>query len=176
MLRKDIAETRAWDSSNNDYKNSDIQAYLNGDWTSRYEAGILSQIKEVKIPYIDGVGDDGIVASGANGLSRKVFLLSLLETGGSGNAYVDGAKLSYFEYGETSSANAKRQATLDGHLGFWWTRTASYMDDNNIYSVNAMGNFVYEYCDEEYTGVRPALILPSTALVDQDLNLIEEVS
>ena len=107
VLRKDIAENRAWDSSNDDYKNSDIQAYLNGSWLSRYSAGVLSQIKQVKIPYVNGTGGSP-VASGATGLSCKIFLLSGYEVGfsTSDSSYFprDGAKLSYFSSGTGSAA------------------------------------------------------------------------
>ena len=182
VLRKDIAENRAWDSSDNNYKNSDIQAYLNGSWVSRYSAGVLSQIKQVKIPYVNGTGSGGSVASGANGLSCKIFLLSGYELGWttSDHSYFprDGAKLSYFDSGTSSSANNKRIANYNGSATGWWLRSPNTDGTNGAYSVwsvNSGGDCDYRRCSGTY-GVRPALVLPSTALVDQDLNLIEEVS
>ena len=178
VLRKDIAENRKWDSSNNDYKNSDIHAYLNGSWTSRYSAGVLSQIKQVKIPYVNGMGSGGSVASGANGLSCKIFLLSGYELGWttSDNSYFprDGAKLSYFSSGTSSSANNKRIANYNGSATKWWLRSPD-PSASSVWAVYANGNYDSWNCNDTY-GVRPALVLPSTALVDQDLNLIEEVS
>lgn len=165
VLRKDIAENRIWDSSDNDYKNSDIHAYLNGSWTSRYSAGVLSQIKQVKIPYVNGTGLLGdSVASGANGLSCKIFLLSGYEVGFSTSDTShfprDGAKLSYFRSGPGTSANS------------WWLRSPSTGSTDYVWSVYSNGS--YRSRLHIYTcGVRPALVLPSTALVDQDLNLIE---
>lgn len=177
VLRKDIAESRAWDSSNSDYKNSDIQAYLNGSWLSRYSAGVLSQIKQVKIPYVNGTGSDGSVASGANGLSCKIFLLSGYEVGfsTSDNSSFphDGAKLSYFSSGTSSAANNKRIANYNGSAAYWWLRSP---DTNRIYHVwlvRSDGNCGSLNVYSHSYGVRPALVLPSTALVDQDLNLIE---
>ena len=176
VLRKDIAENRAWDSTNNDYKNSDIHAYLNGNWTSRYEAGILSQIKQVKIPYQNGTGYGGSVASGANGLSCKIFLLSGYEVGfsTSDNSWFprDGAKLSYFSSGTGSAANNKRIANYNGSATIWWLRSPSTHNSYSVWGVGSDGNCSNRYCDGTH-GVRPALVLPSTALVDQDLNLIE---
>lgn len=176
VLRKDIAEERAWDSTNNDYKNSDIHAYLNGDWTSRYEAGILSQIKQVKIPYVNGTGSGGSVASGANGLSCKIFLLSGYEVGWttSDDEYLprDGAKLSYFSSGLGGDAKNKRIAKHNGYAQRWGLRSPNTNTPDWFWSVYLDGGFDYR----EYNltnGVRPALILPSTALVDQNLNLIE---
>lgn len=180
VLRKDIAESRMWDMSDNDYKNSDIHAYLNGSWTSRYSAGVLSQIKQVKIPYHNGTGSGGSVASGANGLSCKIFLLSGYELGWTTRDIShfprDGAKLSYFSSGTGSAANNKRIANYNGSAASWWLRsprTGGYV--HNGWYVLSDGGYG-EWNNGGTYGVRPALILPSTALVDQDLNLIEEVS
>ena len=175
VLRKDIAENRKWDSSNNDYKNSDIQAYLNGSWTSRYSAGMLSQIKQVKIPYVNGTGSGGSVASGANGLSCKIFLLSGYEVGWttSDHSYFprDGAKLSYFSSGTGSAANNKRIAKYNGSATKWLLRSPATNYPNYVWGVLSDGG-----CrDWDYSiayGVRPALVLPSTALVDDDLNVL----
>lgn len=176
VLRKDIAESRAWGSSDNDYKNSDIHAYLNGSWTSRYSAGVLSQIKQVKIPYQNGTGFGGSVASGANGLSCKIFLLSGYEVGfsTSDSSYFprDGAKLSYFSSGTSSSANNKRIAKYNGSATYWWLRSPSTNYTYIVWYVRSNGEY-YSWRYDNICGVRPALVLPSTALVDQDLNLIE---
>lgn len=174
LLRKDIAENRKWDSTNNDYQNSDIHAYLNGDWTSRYEAGILSQIKQVKIPYVNGTGGSA-VASGANGLSCKIFLLSGYEVGfsTSDSSYFprDGAKLSYFSSGTSSSANNKRIAKLNGSATDWWLRSPYTSNTRSVWSVHSDGSCNGWVCRNS-VGVRPALILPSTALVDDELNVL----
>lgn len=175
VLRKDIAENRAWDTQNNDYKNSDIQAYLNGSWLSRYSAGVLSQIKQVKIPYVNGTGSGGSVASGANGLSCKIFLLGGYELGWttSNNQYfpVDGAKLSYFDSGTGTSANNKRIANYNGSATNWWLRSPSTSRASDVWNVLSSGGYYGWNCDRSF-GVRPALILPSTARVDDDLNVL----
>ena len=176
VLRKDLAKSRAWGSSDNDYKNSDIHAYLNGSWTSRYSAGVLSQIKQVKIPYHNGIGYEGSVASGANGLSCKIFLLSGYEVGWTtsdeSDLPHDGTKLSYFSSGTGSAANNKRIANYNGNASIWWLRSPDTGTTRNVWIVDADGSYYnrdyYNTC-----GVRTALVLPSTALVDQDLNLIE---
>ena len=177
VMRKDIAENRAWDSSNNDYKNSDIHAYLNGSWLSRYSAGVLSQIKQVKIPYVNGTGSGGSVASGANGLSCKIFLLSGYELGWTTSDHAsfprDGAKLSYFSSGTSSSANNKRIANYNGSAANWWLRSPNPNYTDGVWYVYSNGDYRNNWNYSYTGGVRPALILPSTALVDQDLNLIE---
>ena len=176
VLRKDIAENRVWSSSVNDYQNSDIQAYLNESWTSRYSAGVLSQIKQVKIPYKNGTGSGGSVASGANGLSCKIFLLSGYELGWTtsddSDFPRDGAKLSYFRSGTGSAANNKRIANYNGSATKWWIRSPNIGGTFLVWEVTIRGDYNFWGCSNA-CGVRPALILPSTALVDQDLNLIE---
>lgn len=175
LLRKDIAETREWDSTNNDYQNSDIHAYLNGDWTSRYEAGILSQIKQVKIPYQNGTGSGGSVVSGANGLSCKIFLLSGYELGWttSNSSYFprDGAKLAYFDSSDNTTANNKRIANYNGNATLWWLRSPRTRNTGDVWGVYSNGTFGGWSCGNTY-GVRPAFVLPSTALVDDNLNVI----
>ena len=175
LLRKELTEEMVWGSSNNDYQNSDIHAYLNGDWTSRYEAGILSQIKQVKIPYQNGTGSGGSVASGANGLSCKIFLLSGYEVGFSisDTDYLphDGAKLSYFSSGTSSAANNKRIANYNGSTTSWWLRSPYTRRTSGVWVVDSRG-FYGSWSYNSTYGVRPAFILPSTALVDDNLNII----
>ena len=174
VLRKDIAEKRAWSSLDNDYKKSDIQAYLNGSWLSRYSAGVLSQIKQVKIPYVNGTGS-GPVASGANGLSCKIFLLSGYELGWTTSDDSefphDGAKLAYFSSGTGSAANNKRIANYNGSATHWWLRSPNIHSPSLVWRVLASGSDNY-WSRGNSSGVRPALILPSTIMVDENMNVI----
>ena len=175
LLRKDVAENRVWDSGNsNVLESSDIQAYLNGTWLTRYDTNIQNAIKQVKIPYCVG-GGSATVNSGANGLSCKIFLLSGYEVGftTSVNQYfpVDGAKLAYFLSGNDSSANQKRVATLNGgDTGFWWTRSPhkESTDDVSLWIVNRNGQSDYWQAATPSCGVRPALIFPADLLVLDD--------
>ena len=162
-LRKDIAENRQWNSSNvNDYKNSTVNAYLNGDWLDRYDPDVAEAIIQAKIPYVNGTGSSA-VASGANGLSCKIFLLSGREVGfsTSDNQYFpnDGAKLSYFESGTGSSALNKRIAKLNGSATLWRLRSPYTDGTDNAWLVYSNGNYDYYNCAGSY-GIRPALILP----------------
>ena len=108
LLLKDCLEQKRWHSANtNDYKNSEIHSYLNNTWLNKLDANIRAQVKQVKLPYVNGTANSA-VASGANGLSCKIFLLSGYEVGftQSDNSYfpVDGARLAYFENGTGTSA------------------------------------------------------------------------
>lgn len=171
LLLKDIYTTRTWDSSNNDYKNSDIHSYLNGTFLNLFDNDIKNAIKQVKIPYQNGTGSGGSVASGANGLSCKIFLLSGYEVGfsTSDSSYFprDGAKLSYFSSGTGSAANNKRIANYNGSATRWWLRSPNSSDTNLVWDVYSNGS----YLDWRYVsayGVRPALVLDSSLSVSDD--------
>lgn len=171
LLLKDIYTTRTWDSSNNDYKNSDIHSYLNGTFLNLFDNDIKNAIKQVKIPYQNGTGSGGSVASGANGLSCKIFLLSGYEVGFSisDNSYFprDGAKLSYFSSGTGSAANNKRIANYNGSATNWWLRSPHTNLTNYVWSVGSNGGYYYWYYGNT-CGVRPALVLDSSLSVSDD--------
>lgn len=176
VLRKDIAEKMEF-GPGNDYKNSNIHSYLNGNWLTRYSAGVLSQIKQVKIPYMNGTGSDGSVASGANGLSCKSFLLGGYDLGwtsfeAGGTLPNDGVKLSYFDYGEIGSANKKRIANYNGSADCWWLRDPTISNHNGIYCVEQDGSWKSWNWSSNY-GVRPALVLDNTTLISQDLTVVD---
>ena len=171
LLLKDMLETRQWHSSNsNSYKASTIHSYLNNEWLNKLDANIRAQVKQVKLPYVNGTANSA-VASGANGLSCKVFLLSGYEMGwkNSDNPYfpVDGAKLAYFEAGTGTSANNKRIAYLNGSATHWWLRSPHTNDAHSAWRVYSGGGYRSNDCANSY-GVRPALILPSSLLVSDD--------
>lgn len=169
LLMKDIYKTMAWDSSNNDYKNSDVHSYLNGTFLGLLETDIQNAIKQVKIPYRNGTGSGGTTASGANGLSTKIFLLSGYEVGwttsDSQNFPVDGAKLDYFT--ASSSGNSKRIANLNGTATYWWLRSPYTSNTNYVWVVNSNGGCNLWLYSDAY-GVRPALVLDSLLSVSDD--------
>ena len=175
LLMKDIYERGIWDENNeNDYENSDIHPYLNGTFLDLFDADIKTQIKQVTLPYHKGLGNSGSVASGVNGLSTKVFLLSGSELGWSTNgAYrfpVDGAKLSYFESGTGTSANNKRIAYQSGSAFRWWTRSPHISYNYNVWQCEDDGTYDYYEAQSAACGYRPALILPYDALFNPDTN------
>lgn len=174
LLRKDAYTSRQWDSSNNDYKNSDIHSYLNGTFLNLFDDDIKNAIKQVKIPYQNGTGSGGSVASGANGLSCKIFLLSGYEVGWtqSDSQYfpVDGAKLSYFSSGTSSAAENKRIANYNGSAIGWRLRSPSTYNTSYAWMVNAGGSYLSWYCTDA-AGIRPALAMPPDLLVDGNNNI-----
>lgn len=172
LLRQDIAENRVWDSGNsNVLESSDIQSYLNGTWINRYDTDIRNAIKQVKIPYRQNGGSSGTDRNGANGLSCKIFLLSGREVGFTNNesSYFpnDGSKLDYFISGNTSSAQQRRVANLNGSATGWWLRSPRAGGTVGVWGVGSDGSCDYWGADGS-CGVRPALVLPSTLLVSDD--------
>ena len=172
LLMKDIYENRQWHNPNiNSYKESAIHSYLNSTFLNLFESNIQAAIKQVKIPYVNEAGSSA-VASGANGLSCKVFLLSGYEVGIGGKTYLpqDGAKLSYFNL--NIGMDPKRIAYLNGSAAPWWLRSPSTNSVYYAWNVNSGGG-----CDNGFDvglsfGIRPCIILPSDALVDEEYNLI----
>ena len=173
LLMKDCYEKRAWHSSStNDYENSTINAYLNGDFFSLFDTDIQSLIKQVKIPYRKGTGHGGTDQSGANGLFCKVFLLGGYEVGLVGARYVpdDGAKLDYFN-ANVGGIEPTRIAKYNGVNIGWWLRSPYTKSYTAALFINTSGGLVNMNPTSD-PGVRPCIILPSDALVDDEFNLI----
>ena len=172
LLMKDIYENRQWHSSNiNSYKASAIHSYLNSTFLNLFDSNIQNLIKQVKIPYVNGTGSSA-VASGADGLSCKVFLLSGYEVGIGGASYVpqDGAKLNYFNL--NIGTDSKRIAYLNGSASSWWLRSPSTNSSYYAWNVNSGGSCGNGFDASLSLGIRPALVLPSDTLVDDSGNVV----
>ena len=167
LMMKDIYENRQWHRTNtNDYAGSTTHSYLNDNFYNLIDSEIRAAIKQVKIPYQKGTGW-GSLATGENGLSTKVFLLSGYEVGWAHNALPkDGAKLDYF--GSGSGGNSKRVAYNGSNASTWWLRSPYTVNRDTAWTVLTDGSCDNKVCDQNTCGVRPALILPSTLWVSDD--------
>lgn len=170
LLMKDIYTTYTF-GNNNSYKDSSIHTYLNGTFYNLIDSDIRAAIKQVKIPYLNGTGGgDGSLATGANGLSTKVFLLSGYEVGWTTsddrNFPKDGIRLAYF--GSGSGGNSKRVAYNGSSADRWWLRSPHTNNYGSVWAVNTEGSYDAGRWNYHSDGVRPALILPSTLLVSDD--------
>ena len=165
---KDIYTTSTF-GNNNSYKDSSIHTYLNGTFYNLIDSNIRAAIKQVKIPYQNGTGSGGSLATGSNGLSTKVFLLSGYEVGWttSDNGYFpkDGVRLAYF--GNSSSGNSKRIAYNGSSAAVWWLRSPSAYNYYYVWSVYTDGSGNHYWYNDSY-GVRPALYFPSTLWVSTE--------
>lgn len=180
VLMKDIY-TRSTFGNSNSYKDSRIHTYLNGTFYNLIDSNIRAAIKQVKIPYQNGTGSGGSLATGAAGLNTKVFLLSGYEVGWTvmdGNSFPkDGRRLAYFP--SSSDGNSKRIAYDGSSAGAWWMRSPYTYSYENIAVVNTNGTYTYGPYKNNYY-VRPAFILPSTLIASNDgtvsVNLAPTVS
>ena len=180
LLRKYIHSERQWHGSNvNKYESSTINTWLNGDFFNSLGSVEQTTIKQVKIPYRKNGGSGGTDESGANGLSAKAFLLSGYEVGWTtnDNQYFpqDGAKLSYFEAGNGTSAKNKRVAYLNGSGTIWWLRSPRTGYTGSVWGVYSDGTIAGGDTSHSY-GIRPALVLPSNALFDGKTMLLKGVA
>ena len=165
LLMKDIYTTSTF-GNNNSYKDSSIHTYLNGTFYNLIDSNIRAAIKQVKIPYQNGTGSGGSLATGSNGLSTKVFLLSGYEVGWttSDNGYFpkDGVRLAYF--GNSSSGNSKRIAYNGSSAAIWWLRSPDTNRHNYVWYVHTDGSSYNHWCGYS-CGVRPVLRFSSALLV-----------
>ena len=162
VLLKDVYTTSTFGSRNNSYKDSSIHSYLNSTFYDLIDSDIRAVIKQVKIPYWYGTGRDGSLATGSNGLSTKVFLLSCYEIGARNGYGIpnDGAELDYFKSGD-------RVAYGSGGATTWWQRSPQTGNTYNVWFVNSAGSSnVNNYGNSN--GVRPAFVLPSLLVVFND--------
>lgn len=168
VVMKDIYTTSTF-GNNNSYKDSSIHSYLNSTFYNLIDSKIRAAIKQVKIPYQNGTGSGGSLATGANGLSTKVFLLSGYEVGWttSDNSYFprDGAKLDYF--GSGSGGNSKRVAYNGSSAAVWWLRSPHASGADVVWGVYSDGSNNVWSCSGSY-GVRPAFVLPPSLVVSDD--------
>lgn len=170
LLMKGIYTTSTFSSNNNSYKDSSIHSYLNGTFFNLIDSDIRAAIKQVKIPYQNGTGSGGSLATGSNGLSTKVFLLSGYEVGwttsDNSNFPRDGAKLDYF--GSGSGGNSKRVAHSGSGAAIWWLRSPRTSNNRGVWRVYTDGSNGHDDWYNYSSGVRPAFILPSTLVVSDD--------
>lgn len=163
VLLKDVYTTSTFGSRNNSYKDSSIHSYLNSTFYDLIDSDIRAVIKQVKIPYWYGTGRDGSLATGSNGLSTKVFLLSCYEIGARNGYGIpnDGAELDYFKSGDRVAYGSSGGATA------WWQRSPQTGNTYNVWFVNSAGSSnVTNYSSSN--GVRPAFVLPSLLVVFND--------
>ena len=175
LLRKDIYTTRACGGTNS-YKSSAIHSYLNDTFFALFDSDIQSVIKQVKIPYMDGTGSSGAIATGSNGLPVHVFLLGGAEVGFTPKSSIylpsDGNCLSYFN----GASDSTRIAYLkNGTATSWWLRTPRTTGATDLWLVNASGINKYGNV-ENSNGTRPALIVPFNAVFDKDTLVLKGVA
>lgn len=161
LLMKTIYTSKKWDSTDNDYENSDIHAYLNGSFFDLFDSGIQGIIKQVKLPYTKGKYSKGSLKDGSNGISAKVFFLSLGELVNTNHRKGwEGKQINYY---------ANLGGLGNDPVNSWWLRSPHTSDQQAYMKGTDSGSYS---AVTTARSVRPALILPSDALVDANFNVI----
>jgi hypothetical protein len=125
-----LIEEMTFDGDSNDYSDSDIRTYLNGDFITTYGLSNVS----INVDVTSNI-EETTVGSGTD----KVFLLSKTEA----------ENTSYF------ANDTARVAKYNGTAVYWWLRTPS--SSYNIYAVSTSGTFSGYNSVYYVKGVRPAM-------------------
>lgn len=151
-------------------KNIDARIPFNSNDDQTYDSELGPQLEEYYVNNIDSKLQPYILTPtlpiakgssiGATTITRKVFLLSITETGAT-TLSNDGSKLSYF------SDNNSRIAYYQNSPGIWWTRSPDSSYSRRVYCVGAAGDWLYYFASSSY-GVRPTFIIDSSLFVDEN--------
>ena len=174
MVRKDGYNTSVqWSdldgSGSNVYPNNSMDRWYNNNYKNLLSSSLQNMIGTTSFYAAEGGGNYSSMV-----LERAIFMLSYTELGGSGYGSPSlGSRLSIY------------QTLLPFYVnGYGWdqpTRTPNKQDygsdtDNGIsYLWFTNGEWIYASTSDNVSfNPRPCFTLPSSALVDVNLNLIEE--
>lgn len=166
LLMKDIYTIMKFDSRSNLFVNSSLLQYLSTTFYDAIDANVRKLIKVATIPYIDRNYTD---AASSGNLRAWVFLLSMTEVGfvdtPSSHMLIEGAKLSYFN-------SRSKIAYFGEEAAAWWSRTPYDASKRDVWYIESNGDSAYIDVTMFYCGVRPCMILPQDALVDDTGHII----
>lgn len=146
------------------FSDNNNQAYANSIFGgTEFESVYLSDIDSKLQPYIltPTLPIAAGASIGATTITKKVFLLSITETGASALRN-DGSKLSYF-----SNNNSRIAYDGNGNAITWWTRSPNSGSSSYVCCVRTNGDWL-SYSASYSCGVRPTFIIDSSLLVDED--------
>lgn len=167
LLMKDIYTKMKFDSNrSNLFVNSSLLQYLNTTFHDAIDANVRKLIKVATIPYI---AKNNTSAASSGNLRAWVFLLSMTEVGfvdtASSNMPIEGAKLRYFN-------SRSKIAYFGEEAAAWWSRTPYAVFNWNVWYIESNGDSAYSDVTGFSCGVRPCMILPQDALVDDTGHII----
>ena len=154
MVRKDCHSNQLWNYySSNDFLNSDILKWLNGEYKNLFSEKIQNLIGDTKFKsYINGFNLT------IHTIKKSVFLLSVNELGGSSEG--------------TDAEGNTLPITNDLVIAFkgdsatvQWTRTPTGANDSYIRCFDSAGQKVSYKSNREF-GARPAFTIPATTSFD----------
>lgn len=166
LLMKDIYTKMVFDSNSNLFVNSSLLQYLNTTFHDAIDANVQKLIKVATIPYI---AQNNTSAASSGNLRAWVFLLSMTEVGfvdtASSNMPIEGAALSYF--------NSRNKIAYFGEeAAAWWSRTPYAVFNRDAWYIESNGDSAFSDVRFFSCGVRPCMILPQDALVDDTGHII----
>lgn len=161
LVRKDVYDLRAWAADNiTTYADSDIDAWFNGEYKSKFSPYIQDKMGSTKFYYTIGNGNNSVVQ-----LKRSVFALSLTEFGiTSEYANVEGVSL--------PNAEDLRIAYLTGNPQLQWTRTPAISNITNVFRLSRSGAESNANPNNS-SGSRPCFTLPADMQVNADGSIVE---
>mgnify|MGYP004657688167 CR=1 FL=1 len=157
LLMKDCYTQRIYSSNGAEYYNSSIDAWLNDDFINSLD--VKDTVKTVKIPYRLKAGS---TISGADGLSRKAFLPSYRELGGTTDYSGTGAMLEYFS-SINSNGNSKLRIAYDHETAgavIYFTRDPYGGGADLVFAITNIGG-MSEVSPGSSHYIRPCIILHS---------------
>lgn len=163
-VRKDVQSNQVWNSTgSNIYANGNIDSWLNGTYKSTLSSNVQQMIQTTKFYY-----SVGGVNGGVSTLERSIFILSSTELNqrNTSASNVEGQVLSI--------ANVLAVANYNGSPTEQWTRSPNTSNNLLVWMISSGGYYSNQNANAA-EGARPCFTLPSTALVDGNLALIEEV-
>ena len=174
LVRKDGYKTSVkWStldgSGSNVYPNNSMDRWYNNNYKNLLSSSLQSMIGTTSFYAAEGGGNYSSMV-----LERAIFMLSYTELGGSGYSSPSlGSRLSIYQtlLPFYVNGNGRNQPTRTPNKQDY----GNYIDNGISYLWFTDGEWIYASvsCNQSYPP-RPCFTLPSSALVDVNLNLIEE--
>ena len=159
LLMKNVYSQRPWGSASC-YADAPVHTWLNSTFLELLDSGIRPAVKTIRLPYAEGSD----VHTGAEGVSAKIFLLSMREMGTPAAQKTgladEGALLDYFTDGDGGDDPLRASSAR------YWTRSPYTGGGGNVWSVAGESGICSYRAGSSSYGVRPALILPQAMPVE----------
>lgn len=174
LVRKDGYNTSVkWStldgSGSNVYPNNSMDRWYNNNYKNLLSSSLQSMIGTTSFYAAEGGGNYSAMV-----LERAIFMLSYTELGGSGYSSPSlGSRLSIYQtlLPFYVNGNGRNQPTRTPNKQDY----GNYIDNGISYLWFTDGEWIYaSVSDNQSFPPRPCFTLPSSALVDVNLNLIEE--
>lgn len=167
MVRKNCYNRRQWDSnqSKKDFLDSSIFSWLNSSYKALFSQSVKTMMSTTNFYYIVAAGTAYQQLSQGD---SSVFLLSLAEMG-----FRESAPVTPVDGNTLPTSSVLAIANFSGTPTSWYLRTPYTGRSDGVYYINSQGGRASATPNGTLICSRPCFTLPSTALVDQDLNLIE---